>query len=684
MGAAATVGGRLLVDRADGDVPLVVNDSELPKLIALLSDSSPTDRGPNAELYREIVESLNTDIAVFDSKGRYRYVNARAVANPEIRQWIVGKTNVEYAAHRNQPSEIAEQRDELVMKVIRTGRPVTFEEKLTDSSGKLCYYMRKLAPIIGSDDTVKGVVGYGSDITEKIISKQKLEESEQRFRSIVERSPLGIFRTRSSDRKLVLVNPALVNMLGYDSADELLGVDLGKAVYARETDREEILEHYGLHGTADAQAEWVRKDGRRITVRINFVTIRNPDGTQAYWEGFVEDITRLVDSDRALRESEERSRQGQKMEAIGRLAGGIAHDFNNLLTVIRVHGEFVSKAGISAEEIAEDASEILKAVDRAELLTRQLLAFGRKQVLQPKVLNLNHMVDDVLGMLKRVLHANVMVETHLDPRIGKIRADPGQVSQVLINLMVNARDAMPDGGTILLATSEVELTESQAAKYGVENTCFVRLRIRDTGTGMNAETQARLFEPFFTTKELGRGTGLGLSTVYGIVQQSGGFITVESAPGEGTEFAVYLPGLGDALTSTQEHRISAAPQPNAAGETILVVEDDEPVRQLAARILSRSGYNVLQAHDGIAAIDVAESYPSRIDLLLTDMMMPEMGGQELAKIMSKMRPETRLMFMSGYAKDGLPNGDGEHEEVAFLQKPFTSESLAGCVRQALN
>jgi PAS domain S-box-containing protein len=648
-----------------------------------MSDASHAEDGANAQLYREIVESLNTDIAVFDVQGRYRYLNSRAVADPAIRHWLIGKTNAEYAAFRQQPADVAEQRDKLISTVIDTGRPVSFEETLTDRAGQIRYFHRKLAPIIGADNKVKGVVGYGSDITEKISARLQLKESEERFRSIVEQSPLGIFRTRSSDRKLVLVNRALVEMLGYDSPEELMGVDLGKLVYANSADRERILEHYGTHGTSDVQAEWVRKDGRHITVRINFVTIRNPDGTQAFWEGFVEDITHILDSDRALRESEERLRQAQKMEAIGRLAGGIAHDFNNLLTVIRVHAEFLSQVKSAPEESAEDTMEILKAVDRAELLTRQLLAFGRKQVLQPKVLNLNHIVDDVLGMLKRVLTANVTVETSLDPKIGKIRADPGQISQVLINLVVNARDAMPEGGAISLATGEVELTPGQAAKYGVENTCFVRLRIRDTGMGMNAETQSRLFEPFFTTKELGRGTGLGLSTVYGIVQQSGGFITVESAPGAGTEFSVYLPGLGDAVTSTQEHRISSANE-GQGGETILLVEDDEPVRQLAARILGRSGYNVLQARDGLAALEVAEAYPAKINLLLTDVMMPEMGGQELAQIMAERRPETRHMFMSGYSREGLPVTKDESDGVVFLQKPFTTESLSSCVRQALN
>jgi two-component system, cell cycle sensor histidine kinase and response regulator CckA len=633
-------------------------------------------------LYRDIMESLDTDIAVFDCAGRYRYVNKRAVSDPAVRRWLVGKTNAEYAAWRGTDPKVAAERDSIVQEVIRSGKPHRFDETLTDRSGAVRHFVRRLAPIIGADNLVKGAVGYGSDVTDKIIAQKQIRESEERFRSIVEQSPLGIFRTRSSDRKLVLVNRALVEMLGYDSAEDLMSVDLASQVYANPSDRDTILEKYGVQSSSEVQTEWIRKDGRHITVRINFSTVRNPDGTQAYWEGFVEDITRMLDSDRALRESEERLRQAQKMEAIGRLAGGIAHDFNNLLTVIRVHGEFLSRGSGNPQETEEDAAEILKAVDRAELLTRQLLAFGRKQVLQPKVLSLNHIVDDVLGMLKRVLTANVAIETALDPKVGKIRADPGQLSQVLINLVVNARDAMPNGGTISIATSEVELTPSQAARYGVENTCFVRMRIRDTGTGMDAETKSRLFEPFFTTKELGRGTGLGLSTVYGIVQQSGGFITVESSPGHGTEFSVYLPGLGDVATSTQEHPVVGVHRPGST-ETILLVEDDEPVRQLAARILSRSGYNVLQAHDGVAALDVAESYPAEIALLLTDVMMPEMNGHELAEILSQRRPGTRLMFMSGYSKEGLPLLDEGSEKVTFLQKPFTSESLAGSVRQAL-
>jgi two-component system, cell cycle sensor histidine kinase and response regulator CckA len=662
-------------------VEQISSDAEVPRLLALMSDSASVEGGPGSDLYRDIVESLNTDIALFDCNGRYRYVNKGAVKDPLVRQWLVGKTNVEYAEWRGQPIEAARRRDEIISGVISTGRPTTFEETLIGPDGTASTFVRKLAPIVDANNVVKGAVGYGINITSKVEAARALAESEERFRSIVEQSPLGIFRTRVSDRQLLLVNQSLVDMLGFDSIEELLAVDLGKAVYANPQDRDELLRRYGENGSSKVRTNWVKKDGTPIIVEISFVRVRSPDGSQEYWEGFVDDVTKIVDSERALRESEERLQQAQKMEAIGRLAGGIAHDFNNLLTVIRVHGEFLSRDGGTDAEKSEDSREILKAVDRAEGLTKQLLAFGRKQILQPKVLNLNHIVDDVLQMLKRVLTANVMVQTRLNPKVGKIRADPGQISQVLINLIVNARDAMPSGGTISIATSEVELTPSQAHNYGVESTCFVRLAIRDTGMGMDDQTRSRLFEPFFTTKELGRGTGLGLSTVYGIVQQSGGFITVDSKLNEGSEFAVYLPGLGDAKTATQEMAVPSL-RVSTGNETILLVEDDEPVRQLAARVLSRSGYNVLQAHDGLVALDVAEGYPAKIDLLLTDVMMPEMGGVELAEQLTRKRPETRLMFMSGYARDGSPLPGNTDQEI-FLQKPFTSQSLNGCVREAL-
>jgi nitrogen-specific signal transduction histidine kinase len=379
-------------------------------------------------------------------------------------------------------------------------------------------------------------------------------------------------------------------------------------------------------------------------------------------------------------------RQAQKMEAVGQLAGGVAHDFNNLLTVIRLHSELLAEALAESDPRREDVAEIGRAADRAAALTRQLLAFSRRQVLQPRVLVLDEVVRNARQLLHRVIGADIRVESH-GTTIGRVRADPGQIEQVLVNLAVNARDAMPEGGRLLIETADVELDAMFGPKRGAAISAgpYVMLAVSDTGLGMDAATQARIFEPFFTTKEVGKGTGLGLSTVYGIVKQSGGSIWVESEPGAGATFRIYLPRVDADLASREPapEAVHAADDTTRGSETILLVEDEDAVRTLAGRMLRRKGYRVLDARHGGEALEILGAYLGRVDLVLTDIVMPGMGGTELARRVREMRPNVPLLFMSGYSHGEIEQRGGFAPDEAFLQKPFTADELARQVREVL-
>ena len=384
-----------------------------------------------------------------------------------------------------------------------------------------------------------------------------------------------------------------------------------------------------------------------------------------------------------LRKSEEQLRQSQKLEAVGRLAGGIAHDFNNLLSVILSYGDMLSYELKPNDHALADLEEIKKAGRRAADLTRQMLAFSRQQVLDLRILDLNEIVGSVNKMLTRILGEDIELKTLLAPRLAKVKADPGQVEQVLMNLVVNARDAMPTGGNLTIETANVELDLAYVRDHvGVTRGSYVMIAVSDNGVGMDKATQARVFEPFFTTKELGKGTGLGLSTVFGIVRQSGGNIWLYSEPGVGTTFKIYLPRA--------EGKVDWSPSlvPRAAEvrgtETILLVEDQDQVRKVAAGILEKAGYHVLEARSPGEALLVSEQHPVKIHLLLTDVVMPKMNGRQLAERIGSMRPEIRIIFMSGYTDNVILHHGVLDSGVSFLQKPFTPNSLSRKVRQVLD
>jgi PAS domain S-box-containing protein len=507
-------------------------------------------------------------------------------------------------------------------------------------------------------------------------TQEGLRRSERNFRSLVTNAPYGICRCDSAGQ-LLDANPALLAMLGYSSAKELAGKHLG-GLYTDTQHWFELADR--LRATASFNgliAEWQRKDGTATVVRVSGRTVSN-GGKERTFELFAEDVTER----RAL---EQQLRQSQKMEAVGRLAGGIAHDFNNLLMVISGYSEFLLDRVGADQALRGPAQEIASASVRATSLTHQLLAFSRKQMLAPKLLDLNGVVTENLKMLTRVIGEDIDLVMVPAAGLGTVRADAGQIEQVIMNLAVNARDAMPSGGKLTIETSNVALDEESARLHpSLRPGNYVMLAISDTGAGMDSETQSHIFEPFFTTKGT-KGTGLGLSTVYGIVKQSGGYVWVYSEPGKGTTFKIYFPRVAETADSPVQLATPAEPaSPEPGTETILLVEDEANLRYLARQFLEKQGYRVIEAADGAVAMQIAVAHEAVIHLLLTDVIMPGMNGRELAQRISEIRPNVKVLYMSGYTENVIGRNGTLDAGVRLLQKPFTLRDLKSKVREVLD
>ncbi len=501
---------------------------------------------------------------------------------------------------------------------------------------------------------------------------------ERRFlRQVIDVNPHFIYAKDRSGR-FTLVNQAVATLYG-TSIEKLIGhtaaefsTNATEIAAFRKADLEVMDTLQPLYIAEEQVTDF---KGIVHTVQTVKCPIVGPDGRAEQVLGITTDIT-----DRKRLETE--LVHAHKLEAVGRLAGGVAHDFNNMLTAIKSYSELLRDALEVGDERRADAEEITKAADRAAVLTRQLLAFGRRQILEPHVLDVNRTVSEVQQMLRRLLVGDVVFVTDLSPDLWTVMADAGQLEQVLINLVVNSRDAMPDGGTLTIRTENAEVRQKRAG--GGPDTmppgCYVRLSVSDTGMGIDAETRGRIFEPFFTTKESGKGTGLGLATVYGIVRQSAGYVDVESTIGEGTTFSVYLPKIAVAGEARMPHPGLGVRRGRT--ETILVVDDDVAVRGVVRRILEGGGYRVVEAENGVAAIEAAEADPG-IGVLVTDMVMPEMGGRELALTLRGSFPDIAVLLMSGYANAPMLRTEIEDTGFAFIEKPFTGAALLHAVAELL-
>jgi PAS domain S-box-containing protein len=510
------------------------------------------------------------------------------------------------------------------------------------------------------------------DITER----KRAEEEQARLSRVVAQAGESILIT-DPEGTIVYVNPAFERITGYTRAEAV-----GQNPRILKSGRQDEAFYRGMWDTLVRGGVWSgrlvnrRKDGTFFDEDVTIGPVRDASGRIVNYVAVKRDVSREVLLQQQLLGS-------QKMDAIGRLAGGVAHDFNNLLFVIMSYGEIVLRSLPAENPLRGRVAQILKAADRAAGLTRQLLAFSRKQVLQPRTLDLNVIVSDMGSMLQRVIGENIKIVTRLEPRLASVRADPGQLEQVVMNLAVNARDAMPDGGRLVIETRNAEVAEDYTASHPpVAPGQYAMLAISDTGSGMTAETQANIFEPFFTTKEVGKGTGLGLSTVYGIVKQSGGYIWVYSEIGVGTTFKVYFPAIDEVARNGEGKRDEIA-LPRGT-ETALVVEDEDSVRDVLQQILEGNGYRVLSARDGAEAFQIADTHAGAIQLLVTDVIMPGMTARDAVERITATHPETKVLYISGYTEEGISQQGVISPGTAFLSKPFGAAAFLLKIRELLD
>ena len=613
-------------------------------------------------------------LAYLDTRFNFIEVNsAYAEADNRSPEFFPGKNHFDlYPNSENQ---------RIYEEVLRSGKPhnetgKAFEYVHNPERGE-SHWDWSLVPVKTDRGQVEGLVLALLNVTERVKAETARLESAALFRTMFESSSVGISKV-SLDFVIEEINQAHCSMLGY-TCDELVGMtiwDITDPVSLPEGKRMQARLRRGEIDSYQMEKKYVRKDGKAVWGLLDANLVRDSNGDPLYFLGNIVDITEKKDLELQLLQS-------QRLEAIGQLAGGVAHDFNNLLTVINGYSALVLDKLSDGDPKRLDIEQIATAGEKAGMLTRQLLAFSRKQVIRPTIVDLNAVVADMTTMLRRLVGENIVVRTILAEGLGKTRVDPGQMNQIIMNLAVNARDAMPTGGQITVETANFEIDREYSARHmSARHGAYCLMSISDDGIGMDEGTRSHAFEPFFTTKGVGEGTGLGLPTVYGIVKQHNGYIWLYSEPGHGTTVKVYLPQVE--VNSGQPVGQCTNNGAPSGTETILLAEDDDIVRKLTASILEQSGYTVLQAADGHLALDVFGDESGRIDLLLTDVIMPGMGGKELADQLLAQSPDLRVIFVSGYTDEAISRIGILPGDVELLSKPFHPKALLTLVRTVLD
>ena len=634
-----------------------------------LPDGEEIDRPAASRILATLIEASPLAIVAFDPEGVVTMWNPAA---ERIFGWSESEalgTRLPFVPAERQEEFLALRRRALLGEVFT--EPELHRRR---ADGSPIIVSVSTSPLRRPDGTIYGIMSILMDVTEA----KAVEESRARLTMAVEQAGESIVVTDTRGA-IQYVNPAFERITGYGRTEVI-----GQNPRILKSGRHDAAFYRNLWETLLRGEIWrgtfidKRKDGTLFEEDAVISPVRDPSGQVVNYVAVKRDVT-------DVRRMEEQLRQSQKMEAVGRLAGGVAHDFNNLLTAISGYSDLLLHRLPEYSTLRRDVEEIRKAGDRAAALTHQLLAFSRRQVLQPKVLDLNAVVRNMEPMLRRMVGAGIALSAELSPSLPRVKVDPGQIEQVIVNLARNARDAMPDGGRLTIATADAELSPAYAAAHpGVRPGPHVLLSVADTGHGMDDETQSHLFEPFFTTKERGKGTGLDMATVYGIVQQSGGHIRVNSAAGRGSTFLIYLPRVDLPDLGPQGADRPLLPHPSPGTETVLLAEDEEVVRRLAREFLSGNGYQVLEAGNGREALLLSEAHRGEIHLLLTDVVMPKMSGRELGERIRRQRPGLRILYMSGYTDDAILRDGVLEDGIPYLQKPFTQEGLARKVREVLD
>jgi len=625
--------------------------------------------------FRALIENSTDAVILFDESGTLTYTSPAATRILEFpNEEMLGRPALDFV----HPEDLPQASALLEESGRKPGQPLYGRARVRTRSGEWKLLEGVVTNFL-ADPAIRAFVVNYRDITEQKRSHEALQAAEGKFRTLVEQLPaITYIAEPGPEGAWEYVSPQIETLLGF-SPEEWISLALTWWTRVHPDDRERVAEaEREFERTGKPlllEYRMIARDGRVLWFRDEAV-MRRQGNSKGMMQGVLYDIT---DQKRL----EDQLRQAQKMEAVGRLAGGVAHDFNNLLMVIQGHTSLLGERLPEGSAERRSVEQIHKSSERAAALTRQLLAFSRMQVMQPRVMDLNSTVADMGKMLRRVIGEHIELILRYDTNLGRVKADPGQIEQVLLNLVVNARDAMPNGGKLVVETCNLALDDAGAHRLSpLRAGSYVVLSVTDTGIGMKSEIQSHIFEPFFTTKEQGKGTGLGLATVYGIVQQSGGHITVYSQPGQGATFRLYFPRVEE--PADQGSGVRPRPAIPKGSETVLLVEDEKEVRELARAALRRGGYSVLESEDGELAMRLAEEYSGTIHLLVTDVVMPHMGGPELAAVLQRARPGIKVLYMSGYSEFISSAQGGLGPFTYFLQKPFSLESLGRKVREVLD